>query len=125
MQERLKWLISSLDKLYGQGLIYCEDEATCKVLSKHLRKNKIMAEAYIDVANPEKRERINYLTNSFSNGGLPVLITTRNVGKNLSNPRIRFIIHYDMPADEQLHHLHISQIGQLAENPTVYDLYVL
>ena len=124
-EERLKWLISSLDKLYGQGLIYCEDEATCKALSKHLRKNKIMAEAYIDVANPEKRERINYLTNSFSNGGLPVLITTHNVGKNLSNPRIRFIIHYDMPADEQLHNLHISQIGQLAENPTVYDLYVL
>ena len=84
-----------------------------------------MAEAYIDVANPEKRERINYLTNSFSNGGLPVLITTHNVGKNLSNPRIRFIIHYDMPAGEQLHNLHISQIGQLAENPTVYDLYVL
>lgn len=124
-EDRLEWLLNNLEELYGQGLIYCDNEATCKLLSKQLRKNRIMAEAYIDVTNPEKRERINYLTNSFSSGRLPVLITTHEVGKNLSNPRIRFIIHYDIPADEHLHRLHVSQIGHLVENPVVYDLYVL
>lgn len=123
--ERLKWLLCNLDELYGQGLIYCNDELTSKTLSKHLRKNKILAEAYIDVANQEKRERVNYLTNSFSCGGLPVLVTTHNIGKNLSNPNIRFVIHYDIPSDEQLYKLHVSQIGKLAKNPVVYDLRII
>ena len=124
-EERLGWLLQNLDKLYGQGLIYCDDEATCKVLAKHLRKNKVMAEAYIEVANLEKRERTNYLTNSFSNGSMPILITTHDIGKNISNPLIRFVVHYDMPSDQQLYALHTSQIGQLGETPIVYDLIVV
>ena len=122
--EKLKWLLANLDELNGQGLIYCDDEAICKALSKSLRKNKIMAEAYIDVANPEKKEHINYLTNAFTSGGLPVLVTTHEAGKNLSNPRIRFIIHYDVPENQELYQLHVSQIGQLTEKPIVHDLYV-
>lgn len=123
--EKLKWLLTNLDELKGQGLIYCDDEATCKALSKSLRKNKIMAEAYINVSNPEKKEHINYLTNSFTSGGLPVLVTTHEAGKNLSNPRIRFIIHYDIPEDQELYQLHVTQIGQLATDAVVHDLFVV
>lgn len=123
--EKLKWLLTNLDELSGQGLIYCDDEATCKSLSKSLRKNKIMAEAYINVSDPEKKEHINYLTNAFTSGGLPVLVTTHEAGKNLSNPRIRFIVHYDIPEDQELYQLHITQIGRLATDAVVHDLFVV
>lgn len=123
--EKLKWILNNLDKLSGQGIIYCNEESVCKVISKQLRKNKIMAEAYIDIDNTDKKERINYLTNSFSNGGIQVLITTHDVGKYLSNPKIRFILHYDMPSDEQLYALHVSQVGQLEETTAVYDLLTM
>lgn len=122
--EKIKWLLDNLDELRGQGLVYCNDEITCKTLSKRLRKNKIMAEAYINVSNPEKKEHINYLTNSFSNGGLPVLVTTQEEGKNLSNPHIRFILHYDVPENEELYKLHVAQIGQLATDAVVHDFYI-
>lgn len=124
-EEKLKWILANLDELSGQGLIYCDDEATCKSLSKSLRKNKVMAEAYIDVYNPEKKEHINYLTNSFTSGGLPILVTTHEAGKNLSNPHIRFIIHYDIPEDQELYQLHITQMGQLAIDAVVHDLLVV
>lgn len=94
-------------------------------IKKRLRKNKIMAEAYTNVFNPEKKEHINYLTNSFTSGGLPVLVTTQEAGKNLSNPHIRFIVHYDVPADEELYKLHVAQIGQLASDAVVHDLCLL
>ena len=123
--EKMKWLLANLDELSGQGLIYCNDEATCKALSKSLRKNKIMAEAYINVSNPEKKEHINYLTNSFTSGGLPVLVTTQEAGKNLSNPYIRFIVHYDIPEDQELYQIHVTQIGQLATDAAVHDLLVI
>ena len=123
--EKMKWLLANLDELGGQGLIYCNDEATCKTLGKVLRKNKIMAEAYINVSNPEKKEHINYLTNSFSSGGLPVLVTTQEAGKNLSNSRIRFILHYDIPEDQELYQIHVTQIGQLATDAAVHDLLVI
>lgn len=88
----MKWLIDNAGLLHGQGLIYCNDEAICKTISKQLRKKKIKAEAYVDVFDSSNKERVNYLTNSFSNGGLPVLVTTHSVGKNLTNPNIRFIV---------------------------------
>ena len=31
---------------------------------------------------------------------------------------------YDLPADQKRYELHISQIGQLAETPAVYDLII-
>ena len=124
-EEKLKWILVNLDELNGQGLIYCDDEATCKSLSKSLRKNKVMAEAYIDVYNPEKKEHTNYLTNSFTSGGLPILVTTHEAGKHLSNPHIRFIIHFDIPEDQELYQLHITQIGQLATDAVVHDLLVV
>ena len=124
-EEKMKWLLKNLGELSGQGLIYCNDEATCKVLGKQLRKAKIMAEAYIDVTNPDKKERINYLTNSFSSGGLPVLVTTQDAGKNLSNPHIRFVVHYDVPDSQELYQLHVMQIGQLATDAVVHDLQIV
>ena len=120
--EKSEWILDNLSEINGQGLIYCTDETTCINLSKLLRKRKILAEAYIDVANPENKEKINYLTNSFSNGGIPVLVTTHDAGKNLSNPHIRFIVHYDMPEDEVVYRLHEMQVGQLAYNPVIHNL---
>ena len=124
-EEKLRWILANLDELSGQGLIYCDDEVTCKSLSKSLRKNKVMAEAYIDVNNPEKKEHINYLTNAFTSGGLPILVTTHEAGKNLSNPHIRFIIHYDIPEDQELYQLHATQIGRLVTDAVVHDLLVV
>lgn len=121
-EDKVKWLIDNAGLLHGQGLIYCNDEAICKTISKQLRKKKIKAEAYVDVFDSSNKERVNYLTNSFSNGGLPVLVTTHSVGKNLTNPNIRFIVHYDVPEDRELYQLHLSQIGQLADNPMISDL---
>lgn len=123
--EKMKWLLENIAELSGQGLIYCDDAATCKTLSKCLRKNKIKAEAYINVSNPEKKEQIDYLTKSFTNGGMPVLVTTQEAGKNLSNPHVRFIVHYDVPADGELYKLHVTQIGQLASDAVVHDLCLL
>lgn len=123
-EDKENWLLQNLSELYGQGIVYCNDEATCRKLSKLMRKNRIMAEAYIGVTDTQKIERINYLTNSFSSGGLPILITTHEIGKNLNNPNVRFILHFDIPSNLQLYRLHVSQIGKIAENPVVYDLYI-
>ena len=121
-EEKIKWLAENLNNLQGQGIVYCNDEIMCKQIAKQLRKNKIMAEAYVDVNNPQKSERTNYLTNSFCSGGLPVLVTQHEIGKNLSNSKIRFILHYDLPNDKKIYNLHVSQIGKLADSPRVFDL---
>ena len=68
---------------------------------------------------------INYLTNAFTSGGLPILVTTHEAGKNLSNPHIRFIIHYDIPEDQELYQLHATQIGRLVTDAVVHDLLVV
>ena len=84
-------------------------------------KKKIKAEAYINVSEASNAERINYLSNAFSKGSLPVLVALHDTGKHLSNPAIRFIVHYDMPDETAVYDLHVTQIGQLATDPVVYD----
>ena len=121
---RINWIIEHLDDFHGQGIIYCNDESSCKVICKQLRKKRMIAEAYIDVMNPKKSERVNYLTNSFTGGSMPILVTTQKIGTYLSNPRLRFIIHYDIPSDRKEYQLHISQIGKLAVQPVIYDFII-
>lgn len=121
--DKKLWLSEhAATELWGQGLVYCENEDECKEISKLLRKKKVKAEAYIRVSDSENTERINYLANSFSKGGLPVLVTTHDAGKNLSNPNLRFIVHYSVPTNAEHYALHVSQIGKMSEEPKVFDL---
>lgn len=120
--QKARWLSENAALFFGQGIVYCDMPETCKFVSKTLRKSRINAQAYINTGNTEL---INYLTNSFSSGGLPVLVTTQEMGKNLTNPQVRFIIHYDVPLDRKLYDLHLGQIGALAAQPAVYDLTVI
>lgn len=121
-EQKLEWLLDNLSVLSGQGLIYCDSAETCRKISKALRKKKINAPEYNNEVRPEQ---INFLTNAFTRESLPVLISTQEIGTNLSNANVRFIIHYDIPNDKDLYNLHLSQIGALAENPQAYDLIVM
>lgn len=120
--DKKLWLAEHAAVLWGQGLVYCETEDDCKEISKLLRKKKVKAEAYIRVTDSDNTERINYLANSFSKGGLPVLVTTHDAGKNLSNPNLRFVVHYSFPKNVEHYALHVSQIGKISEDPIVFDL---
>ena len=115
--QRISWFSANKDLLFGQGIVYCNSNDDCKKIARALRKAKINAQAYL---NSGDYELINYLTNSFSNGGLPVLVTTQQFGKNLTNPRIRFVVHYDIP-DAETYRLHVDQIGKMAQSPEIVD----
>src|SRR5699024_8351954 len=117
-EEKLAWLLEHLDLFTGQGLIYCNDEVTCKKICKELRKQRKFQSEVYNVENSQP-ERINYLTNLFSTGRLRVLVTTQRAGVSLSNPWIRFILHFDLP-DRELASLHHMQLGQLAVHPIQY-----
>ncbi len=120
--QKNEWFSENKDLLFGQGLVYCDSEIDCKKIARTLRKAKINAQAYLKSSD---FELINYLTNTFSNGGLPVLVTTQHFGKNLTNPRLRFVVHYDVPDDREVYDIHLGQIGSLAHSPEVIDFYVL
>ena len=115
--QRIDWFSENKDLLFGQGIVYCNSDDDCKKIARVLRKAKINAQAYLNLGDSEL---INYLTNSFSAGGLPVLVTTQKFGKNLTNPRIRFVVHYDIP-DAETYRLHVDQIGKIAQSPEIVD----
>ncbi len=111
VDEKLEWFDKHLEVFDGVGIIYCDLPETCKMVSKYLRKRKVKAPEYIDVNN---EELMHYLTNSFISGGIKTLITTHELGKNLSNPKIGFIIHFDMPNPE-IAKVHEGQISNIAK----------
>jgi hypothetical protein len=121
-EQKMQWLLDNLSVLSGQGLIYCDTVETCRKISKALRKKKINAPEY---SGELRSEQINFLTNSFTRGTLPILVSTQEIGTNLSNSYVRFVIHYNVPNDSELYNLHLSQIGSLADDPQAFDLIVM
>ena len=121
-EDKKKWIVENTHLLLGQGIIYCNLEDDCASICKALRKKKIKAEAYIQIDQEDNAEKINYLTGTFTQGGLPIIATTHETGKNLTNPNLRFIIHYDVPK----RNIYDTHVGQLAYSPdsVVYDLIV-
>lgn len=110
--EKIEWLSNHLQYLEGRGIIYCNDDSICRSVSKAFRKKRIKAPEYIDNGN---EELIHYLTNSFIKGGIPIIVSTHELGRNLSNPDINFIIHFDMPADKRIYDLHLQQISRIID----------
>lgn len=122
VEDKKKWIIENTHLLVNQGIIYCNEEDDCASICKALRKKKVKAEAYIQIDQEENAERINYLTATFTQGGLPIIATTHEAGKNLTNPNLRFIIHYDMP-EKNTYDLHVGQLAYSTDS-VVYDLMV-
>ena len=118
VEEKLDWLNNHLEIFDGVGIIYCDEADTCKMVSKYLRKRKIKAPEYIDVNN---EELMHYLTNSFISGGIKTLVTTHELGKNLSNPRMNFVIHFDT-VDADMMKMHEEQISKASSHKLVINL---
>lgn len=112
-EERLGWLVQSLrqDDLLkaGQGIIYCLTQRDCETVASFLRRFDINAESYHAGLDAEiSTARLA----AFDQGKLRILVATIKLGMGYDKTDLRFVIHFQMPANLIAYYQQIGRAGR-------------
>ncbi|MBO5313223.1 MAG: RecQ family ATP-dependent DNA helicase [Clostridia bacterium] len=110
--ERYAWLIQSIGKLKGSGIVYCLTQRDCDYLSDFLSKNGISAVAYYS-RDTSDGELINEdIEERFKRNEIKVLVATVKLGMGYDKGDISFIVHFQMPSCIVSYYQQIGRAGR-------------
>ena len=97
--ERYAWILETVPKLPGSGIIYCLTQRDCDYLADFLKNNGISAEAYYSRNGVDGEELNRDIEERFSQNKLKVIVATIKLGMGYDKDDISFVIHYQMPSN--------------------------
>lgn len=110
--ERYAWILQSLSKLSGSGIIYCLTQRDCDYLAAFLRENGVNAEAYYSRVG-EAGEAINRdIETRFKNNQIKAIVATIKLGMGYDKGDIAFVIHFQMPQNIVSYYQQIGRAGR-------------
>lgn len=93
-EDKQKYLVDTINKVKGSGIIYVRNRKTTRETALFLNKNKISADYYHAGLDHEKR---NYKQNQWKVGKIRVMVATNAFGMGIDKSDVRFVIHLDLP----------------------------
>lgn len=110
--ERYAWILQSITKLPGSGIIYCLTQRDCDYLAAFLRENGITAEAYYS-RNGEEGDALNRdIEERFKNNQIKAIVATIKLGMGYDKGDIAFVIHFQMPQNIVSYYQQIGRAGR-------------
>ena len=94
-EDKLQYLLQSVQKAKGTGIVYVRSRKMTKEISEYLRKNKISDDYYhagLSGLNRAKKQ------DDWKSGKTRVIVATNAFGMGIDKANVRFVIHYG-PAD--------------------------
>jgi len=93
-EDKGSWLISTLKKVKGSGIIYVRSRKRSKEIAELLVSNGISADFYHAGLPQEMRDRKQV---SWTNGNSGVIVATNAFGMGIDKAEVRFVFHWEMP----------------------------
>lgn len=93
-EDKLKYLVETINKVKGSGIIYVRNRKTTRETALFLSKNNISADYYHAGLDHEKR---NHKQNQWKVGKIRVMVATNAFGMGIDKSDVRFVIHLDLP----------------------------
>lgn len=88
------YLLDTLKKVSGSGVIYVRSRKGCREIADELRKNKISADYYhAGLSNYVRSQK----QDLWLSGKIRVIVATNAFGMGIDKPDVRFVIHIDPP----------------------------
>lgn len=121
--ERYAWILETLPKLPGSGIIYCLTQRDCDYLADFLKQNGICAEAYYSRGTREGEELNHEIEEKFRNNQLKVIVATIKLGMGYDKGDIAFVIHYQMPQNIVSYYQQIGRAGRNIDKAYIFLMY--
>jgi ATP-dependent DNA helicase RecQ len=94
VDDKSKYLISSLAKTAGSGIIYVRSRKKSREIAELLVANGISADFYHAGLSQELRDKKQA---SWSSGASRIIVSTNAFGMGIDKADVRFVIHWDIP----------------------------
>lgn len=94
VDDKQKYLIDTINKVKGSGIIYVRSRKKTRETAILLQKNKISADFYHAGLKHESRSR---KQNEWKVGKIRVMVATNAFGMGIDKSDVRFVIHLDVP----------------------------
>jgi ATP-dependent DNA helicase RecQ len=94
VEDKGAYLIKTLQKTKGSGIVYVRSRKRCKEVAELLVANGINADFYHAGLTDELRDR---KQESWTTGETRVIVATNAFGMGIDKAEVRFVIHWDIP----------------------------
>jgi ATP-dependent DNA helicase RecQ len=94
VEDKSKYLLTTLNKVDGSGIIYVRSRKKSKEIAEFLVGNSINADFYHAGLTPELRDKKQA---AWSSGETRVIVSTNAFGMGIDKADVRFVIHWDIP----------------------------
>ncbi len=107
--ERYAWILQTVPKLPGSGIIYCLTQRDCDYLAEFLKSNHISAMAYHSGLEPEETAKAE---EALRKNRVKALVATIKLGMGYDKGDIAFVIHYQQPSNIVAYYQQIGRAGR-------------
>lgn len=94
IEDKPKYLLSTLNKVQGSGIVYVKSRKRSKEIAELLVGSGISADFYHAGLTPELRDKKQA---AWSSGEARVIVSTNAFGMGIDKADVRFVIHWDIP----------------------------
>ena len=94
VEDKGSYLIKTLQKAKGSGIVYVRSRKRCREVAELLVKNGISSDFYHAGLPEELRDKKQA---AWTNGDTRVIVATNAFGMGIDKAEVRFVIHWDIP----------------------------
>ncbi|MCW0482109.1 RecQ family ATP-dependent DNA helicase [Gaoshiqia sediminis] len=108
-EDKLQYLLQSVQKAKGTGIVYVRSRKLTREISDYLRKNKVSADYYhagLTAASRTKKQE------DWKDGRTRVIVATNAFGMGIDKPDVRFVIHLGPPDSPEAYFQEAGRAGR-------------
>ncbi len=120
LEDKAGYLVHTLQKSRGSGIIYLRSRRGTREISDLLRKNGIPADYYHAGLAGEVRHR---KQDDWLAGTTRVIVATNAFGMGIDKPDVRFVIHMDLPESLEAYFQEAGRAGRDGDKSVAVLLY--
>ena len=109
IENRTGYLLETLRKTSGSGIIYVRSRKAAREISDELQKHKISADFYHAGLNTRLR---NVKQDMWISGKTRIIVATSAFGMGIDKPDVRFVIHWDAPDSLEAYYQEAGRAGR-------------
>ncbi|MBN1820176.1 MAG: ATP-dependent DNA helicase RecQ, partial [Prolixibacteraceae bacterium] len=119
-EDKLKYLIQSVLKTSGSGIVYVRSRKATREITNALKEHKISADYYHAGLHSETR---NEKQDKWKMGKTKVIVATNAFGMGIDKPDVRYVIHMDPPDSLEAYFQEAGRAGRDGKKAVAVLLY--